>query len=302
MPWRPRKSQDVHRRRGRGEDRRARPRRLVPRGRLAAAQVQHRRLAEHADGRQRRRLRLRGGVPPRRPLGDLGQALGEAHERTPRGGITDKDFAVARQIEDTVLWRPADDSPLEGTPNKFVFSKGSTLQAAGVSERLLFVTGKLAAPALRDTLGRADLPFDYDVAVMKITVAALMTTDWIAQRLDVPGGGHPDHDPGDVRGRRRGPQRALRRSRPRRARPTSRRCRAGSGRPTRARATASATSACSPRSTTSRASTATQIFAIAELLPRRRRGRDRPRALARPRLARRGAGRDRRAARRRLRR
>jgi 4a-hydroxytetrahydrobiopterin dehydratase len=39
------------------------------------------------------------------------------------GGITDKDFAVARRIEDTVLWRPADDSPLEGTPNKFVFSK-----------------------------------------------------------------------------------------------------------------------------------------------------------------------------------
>jgi dihydropteroate synthase-like protein len=55
-----------------------------------------------------------------------------------------------------------------------------------VSERLLFVTGKLAAPALRDTLGRAELPFAYDVAVMKITVAALMTTDWIARRLEVP--------------------------------------------------------------------------------------------------------------------
>src|SRR3954453_14396644 len=41
------------------------------------------------------------------------------------GGITDKDFTLARQIEDTVLWRPRDDSPLEGTPNKFVFSKGS---------------------------------------------------------------------------------------------------------------------------------------------------------------------------------
>ena len=40
------------------------------------------------------------------------------------GGITDKDFAVARQIEDTVLWRPEENSPLEGTPNKFVFSKG----------------------------------------------------------------------------------------------------------------------------------------------------------------------------------
>jgi dihydropteroate synthase-like protein len=50
------------------------------------------------------------------------------------------------------------------------------------------VTGKLAAPALRDTLGRAELPFDYDVAVMKITVAALMTTDWIARRLEVPDG------------------------------------------------------------------------------------------------------------------
>ncbi len=54
-----------------------------------------------------------------------------------------------------------------------------------MSERLLFVTGKLAAPALRDTLDRAELPFDYDVAVLKITVAALMTTDWIARFLDV---------------------------------------------------------------------------------------------------------------------
>ena len=39
------------------------------------------------------------------------------------GGITDKDFALAKQIEATVLWQPAKDSPLEGTPNKFV--KGS---------------------------------------------------------------------------------------------------------------------------------------------------------------------------------
>ena len=44
-----------------------------------------------------------------------------------------------------------------------------------MAERYLFVTGKLAAPALRETLRRAQLPFDYDVAVMKITVAALMT-------------------------------------------------------------------------------------------------------------------------------
>jgi 4a-hydroxytetrahydrobiopterin dehydratase len=40
------------------------------------------------------------------------------------GGITDKDFTLARKIEDTVLWRPESDSALEGSPNKFVFSKG----------------------------------------------------------------------------------------------------------------------------------------------------------------------------------
>jgi 4a-hydroxytetrahydrobiopterin dehydratase len=38
------------------------------------------------------------------------------------GGITDKDFELARQIEDVVLWRPTGGA-LEGTPNKFVFSK-----------------------------------------------------------------------------------------------------------------------------------------------------------------------------------
>lgn len=38
------------------------------------------------------------------------------------GGVTDKDFALARRIEDVVLSRPPEDSPLEGTPNKFVRS------------------------------------------------------------------------------------------------------------------------------------------------------------------------------------
>jgi 4a-hydroxytetrahydrobiopterin dehydratase len=36
------------------------------------------------------------------------------------GGITDKDFALAKQIEATVLWKPAGGGPLEGTPNKWV--------------------------------------------------------------------------------------------------------------------------------------------------------------------------------------
>jgi 4a-hydroxytetrahydrobiopterin dehydratase len=37
------------------------------------------------------------------------------------GGITDKDFELARKIEDAVLWRPQGGA-LEGTPNKFVRS------------------------------------------------------------------------------------------------------------------------------------------------------------------------------------
>jgi 4a-hydroxytetrahydrobiopterin dehydratase len=39
------------------------------------------------------------------------------------GGITDKDFALAKKIEEVVLWRPQPGGPLEGSPNKFVFSK-----------------------------------------------------------------------------------------------------------------------------------------------------------------------------------
>ena len=35
------------------------------------------------------------------------------------GGITDKDFELARKIEEAVLWRPSGGA-LTGTPNKFV--------------------------------------------------------------------------------------------------------------------------------------------------------------------------------------
>lgn len=55
---------------------------------------------------------------------------------------------------------------------------------------LLFVTGKLAETALRRTL--AELApragFDYDVAVLPITVVALAATPWIARHLSVPAG------------------------------------------------------------------------------------------------------------------
>jgi 4a-hydroxytetrahydrobiopterin dehydratase len=38
------------------------------------------------------------------------------------GGITDKDFALAKKIDEVVLWKPAPGGALEGTPNKFVQS------------------------------------------------------------------------------------------------------------------------------------------------------------------------------------
>jgi len=39
------------------------------------------------------------------------------------GGITDKDFEVAKKIEELVLWRPAGGPLGTGNPHKFVFSK-----------------------------------------------------------------------------------------------------------------------------------------------------------------------------------
>jgi dihydropteroate synthase len=50
----------------------------------------------------------------------------------------------------------------------------------------LFVTGRLAEPALRSVV--SDLGMDHQVATMNIKVAALMTTSWIARRLKVPPG------------------------------------------------------------------------------------------------------------------
>jgi dihydropteroate synthase len=52
--------------------------------------------------------------------------------------------------------------------------------------RVLFVTGKLAEPALRRVLADMSPSFEFDVAVLGITVAALMTTSWIARHLDAP--------------------------------------------------------------------------------------------------------------------
>ncbi len=56
--------------------------------------------------------------------------------------------------------------------------------------RILFVTGKLAEPALRRVLTELAprAGFEPEVAVLNITVAALMTANWVARHLTVPPG------------------------------------------------------------------------------------------------------------------
>lgn len=57
------------------------------------------------------------------------------------------------------------------------------MSAAG--ERILFVTGKLAEPALRKQLTALETAHGIrpEVAVLPITVAALLTTPWVANHL-----------------------------------------------------------------------------------------------------------------------
>lgn len=56
------------------------------------------------------------------------------------------------------------------------------------ARRILFVTGRLAEPALRaEVHGLAEkLGFTYEVQVMPITVAALLSVPWVAARIVVP--------------------------------------------------------------------------------------------------------------------
>ena len=71
-----------------------------------------------------------------------------------------------------------------------------------MAPRILFVTGKLAEPSLRRVL--ADLApavgFAPEVAVMPITVAALLTTEWVGRRLAIPDGVNRVILPGYCRG------------------------------------------------------------------------------------------------------
>lgn len=56
------------------------------------------------------------------------------------------------------------------------------------AERILFVTGRLAEASLRELLATLapKVGFEYDVAVLGISVAALMSVDFVARKLDAP--------------------------------------------------------------------------------------------------------------------
>lgn len=55
------------------------------------------------------------------------------------------------------------------------------------SERILFVTGRLAAPTVREVVARvgAEMGFQPEVAVLNVSVAALLTTAIVSRRLTV---------------------------------------------------------------------------------------------------------------------
>ena len=70
-----------------------------------------------------------------------------------------------------------------------------------MTERILFLTGKLAEPSLLKTLESLEnRPFSYEVRVLGVSVAALMTTDMIARRLDQAEGFDRAIIPGRCRG------------------------------------------------------------------------------------------------------
>src|SRR5208337_1537795 len=143
-----------------------------------------------ADARQRDRLRRRSREPPPRPechLGTRGREASDAQRRRdhregfrarPRdrgvGALAAGDRRSARGQSQEV--RP-ERRPALSSADARVSDSSPT------PRHVLFVTGRLAEPALRTALAGMAPPFAYTVAPLKITVAALMTTPWIARFL-----------------------------------------------------------------------------------------------------------------------
>src|SRR6266540_3609512 len=142
-------------------------------------------MADHLDAGECDRLSRRGGLPSSRSGGDVGPDHGEALDaqrgRNHRQGLRAGPPHRGRGVVAAVGWRARRDT-------EQVRARRRSAWMTETPRRVLFVTGWLAEPALRRTLAVTTLPFAYDIAVLRITVAALMTTAWIARNLEVPPG------------------------------------------------------------------------------------------------------------------
>ena len=134
-------------------------------------------------------------------------------------------------------------------------------------EHIQFVTGRLAEHSLRqivEPLAR-EVGFDYTIDVLPITVAALMTPEWIARRINVPPARRAFSCPAIARATWRRSKRppACRSSA---GRATCGSCPSSSAASRRRPTTARTTSKSSPRSTTARGCTLAEIRAQARQL------------------------------------
>ena len=122
------------------------------------------------------------------------------------GGITDKDFALARKIEDTVLWRPGGGRPARGQPEQVRLQQGRTLDSRSLPLRNRQARGARAArdAAARGAAVRLRRRGDEDHG------RGAHDAGLDRQAPRGPGGRDADHDPGPVRGRPRGARRAAR--------------------------------------------------------------------------------------------
>ena len=140
-----------------------------------------------------RALRLKSAAVARRPV---------ERERPPHSLSTDRRRPMPacgqprpprmEAAKSTIRERVANATAAGGrTLLRSVANGGAAPYTAVVTRpRLLFVTGKLAEPALRRVLGRTRPAgrVRREVAVLPITVAALMTANWVARHLAVPPG------------------------------------------------------------------------------------------------------------------
>lgn len=78
----------------------------------------------------------------------------------------------------------------ESSPANPTLPAAAQISSFAGARRILFVTGRLAEPALRVEIHAIaeKLGFAYDVQVMPITVAALLSVPWVTARIEVPPG------------------------------------------------------------------------------------------------------------------